>query len=447
MKKIVCLVIALCMVFCCAACAGTQQPAVDEGNTPNTPQPAVDEGNASDTPGAPADAKHVEIMFNADETWGDIVENYAKPAMAEHFPDVDIEFVPLQSTSMETLASVGELPDIWFGTCSTALIEAGFVMDMSELLGDWISENFNNPDYYRDSQDRVLAIGSGTDTFYTSVYYYNKDIFNSLNLNEPETFDDLLNICQTLLDNGYNIPISHSGWTTSVYWLEQAIMSYDPEAYLDLTANKTDFNDPRIRAAIANTQKLIDMGALGIGTVEKDATVSISEFVQGDAVIMSTYSWNSGSIAGQTSFEVGQFFLPSANEKYPSGSAYTCWGSFLNGWNVNAGTEDPELVAEILKVLVDCEAKRNFENGLVTNYIVDGDIVFANDLDAERYEMFKNVKTWGCAFYPNTLDSASQSEYFTAITEWLMDDSDLDADGFCDVMQGIWENNTFFDTF
>ena len=440
MKKIACLILALCLVFCCAACASGDQPAGNENNTPNN-------SNESNKPEANNEPKHVEIMYNRDETWADIIENYAKPAMAEQFPDVDIEFVPLQDVSMETLASVNELPDIWFGVCSTALVESGYVMDMSTLLGDWLSEKFNNPDFYRDSQGRVLALGSGTDTFYTSVYYYNKDIFNSLNLSAPETYDDLLDICQTLIDKGYAIPISHSGWTTGVYWLEQAIMSYDPEAYLDLTANKTDFNDPRIRAAIANTQKLIDMGALGIGTVEKDATVSISEFVQGDAVIMSTYSWNSGSIAGQTDFEVGQFFLPSANEKYPSGSAYTCWGSFLNGWSVNAGTKNPELVAEVMKVLVECEAKRNFDNGLITNYIVEGDVVFANELDAERYEMFKKVETWGSAFYPNTLDSACQSEYFAAITEWLMDDSELDADSFCDKMQDIWERNTFFDTF
>lgn len=83
---------------------------------------------------------------------------------------------------------------------------------------------------------------------------------------------------------------------------------------------------------------------------------------------MSTMSWNSGAIAGQTDFEVGQFFLPSANEAYPSGAAYTCWGSFLNGWSVSASTEDPELTVAVLKTLIEQEAKRNFDNGLVTNY-------------------------------------------------------------------------------
>ena len=61
--------------------------------------------------------------------------------------------------------------------------------------------------------------------------------------------------------------------------------------------------------------------------------------------------------------------------------------------------------------------------------------------------MWKGVEKWGSAFFPNALDSAAQGEYFSAVAEWLMDDSDMDADAFCDRMQEIWEANTFFDTF
>lgn len=451
MKKLICVILSLCVLLMLAACASSNSPESSENiETPpasNSTAPSDATDPAEEKEAESYDGKTIEIMYTTDVVWEDVVENYAKPAIQEAFPGLTVEFIANQGQPIETLAAVDALPDIWFGVCSDALVNSNIVMDMSTYLDQWLKDNFANPDFYRDSRGRVWTVGSGTDTFYTSVYYYNVDIFNELGLSAPETFDDLLSICQTLLDAGYTIPLSHSGWTTSVYWLEQAIMSYDPDAYTELMANKTDFNDPRIRAAIANVQKLIDMGALGIGTVEKDATVSISEFVQGDAVMMSTYSWNSGSIAGQTDFEVGQFFLPSANDKYPTGTAYTCWGSFLNGWNVDASTENPELVLEVLKVLVDAEAQRNFDNGLVTNYVVEGELTFANTLDAERYEMWKGVEKWGSAFYPNALDSAAQGEYFSAVAEWLMDDSDMDADAFCDRMQEIWEANTFFDTF
>lgn len=449
MKKVIALLLTLMMILSLAACAVA--PAKETNS--ETTAPAAQE-NTTETdvpndvaPGAEYEGKSIQIMFNSDDTWNDVIDNYAKAAIAEAFPGLNVEFVPLQDVPVETLATVGELPDIWFGTVSTAQIEAGICLDLKPYLTDWFTENFNNPNFYNDSKGRVWAVGSGTDTFYTSVYYYNKDVFAACGLEAPKNFDDLLNTCQILLDNGYDIPLSHSGWTTSVYWLEQAIVCYDPEAYADLMANKTDFNDPRIRAAIANIQQLVDMGALGIGTVEKDATASISEFVEGKAPIMSTMSWNSGAIAGQTDFEVGQFFLPSANEAYPSGAAYTCWGSFLNGWSVSASTEDPELTVAVLKTLIEQEAKRNFDNGLVTNYKVDGEIAFVNDLDADRYEMFKNVTTWGSAFYPNALDANSQTEYFSVINEWLMDDSDMTADDVCDAMQAIWEQNTFFEVF
>ena len=105
------------------------------------------------------------------------------------------------------------------------------------------------------------------------------------------------------------------------------------------------------------------------------------------------------------------------------------------------------MTVAVLKTLIEQEAKRNFDNGLVTNYKVDGEIAFVNDLDADRYEMFKNVTTWGSAFYQNALDANSQTEYFSVINEWLMDDSDMTADDVCDAMQAIWEQNTFFEVF
>lgn len=424
--------------------ADTSKTDTSVTDTSTTDTSTTDVSEADDTA---YEGKHIEIMYNTDDTWTDIVDNYAKDAVAEAFPGLDVEFVPIADVGYETLASVGDLPDIFFGTVSDALVEAEAVMDLHPYLKDWLADNFKNPDFYNDSQGRTWAVGSGTDTFYTSVYYYNKDVFAELNLSAPQSFEEFKNVCQTLVDAGYEVPLSHSYWSISLFWLEQAIVSYDPEAYADLMANKTDFNDPRIRAAVANIQEIMDMGALGKGVAEKDLTASISEFVEGNAPILATMCWNSGAVAGNTSFDVGVFYFPTANENVANGTAYTCWGSFLNGWAVNAKTEDPELTVEVLKVLVDAEAHRNFDNGLITNYVVEGNVQFANDLDAERYELFKKVESWGTAFYPNALDSNALSEYYDVLTEWLADDSTMDADGFCDAMQTVWENNTFFEKF
>lgn len=447
MKKILCMLMALCMVFSLVACAEEKpvQETPDNGTEPVAEAPE----NNQEAESAPVsyEGKSVEIYYNTDATWTDIVDNYAKAAVAEAFPGLEVVFTPLQDVPYETLAAVGELPDIFFGTVSSALMESGCVLDLRPYMSDWLNENFTNPNFYNDSKEHVWAVGSGTDTFYTSVYYYNKDVFADLGLSAPQTFEEFKNVCQTLVDAGWEIPVSHSYWSASLFWLEQAIVSYDPQAYADLMANKTDFNDPRIRAAVANVQEIMDMGALGKGVAEKDLTASISEFVEGDAAILATMCWNSGAVAGQTDFDVGVFYFPTANAEVANGTAYTCWGSFLNGWSVNAATEDPELTVEVLKVLVDAEAKRNFDNGLITNYIVEGDVQFANDLDAERYELFKKVENWGTAFYPNALDSDALGGYYDALTLWLADDSTMDADGFCDAMQTVWENNRFFELF
>ena len=171
MKRVIALLLTLMMILSLAACAAA--PAKETNS--ETTAPAAQE-NTTETdvpndvaPGAEYEGKSIQIMFNSDDTWNDVIDNYAKAAIAEAFPGLNVEFVPLQDVPVETLATVGELPDIWFGTVSTAQIEAGICLDLKPYLSDWFTENFNNPNFYNDSKGRVWAVGSGTDTFYTSI--------------------------------------------------------------------------------------------------------------------------------------------------------------------------------------------------------------------------------------------------------------------------------------
>ena len=136
MKKVIALLLTLMMILSLAACAAA--PARETNS--ETTAPAAQE-NTTETdvpndvaPGAEYEGKSIQIMFNSDDTWNDVIDNYAKAAIAEEFPGLNVEFVPLQDVPVETLATVGELPDIWFGTVSTAQIEAGICFVIGSIV-------------------------------------------------------------------------------------------------------------------------------------------------------------------------------------------------------------------------------------------------------------------------------------------------------------------------
>ena len=60
--------------------------------------------------------------------------------------------------------------------------------------------------------------------------YYNKDIFDKYGLTEPETWDELIEICDTLVANGVT-PFALSGLDANgiQLWFNTMMTSYSPE--------------------------------------------------------------------------------------------------------------------------------------------------------------------------------------------------------------------------
>ena len=80
MKKVIALLLTLMMILSLAACAAA--PAKETNS--ETTAPAAQE-NTTETdvpndvaPGAEYEGKSIQIMFNSDDTWNDVIDNYAK---------------------------------------------------------------------------------------------------------------------------------------------------------------------------------------------------------------------------------------------------------------------------------------------------------------------------------------------------------------------------------
>lgn len=100
----------------------------------------------------------------------------------------------------------------------------------------------------------------------TSQFWYNKDMFAEVGAEPPATWDDLLNVCQTLLDNGY-APIAAESDIQfyQIDYLTYQIARYKGVGFLQQTiADKTGemWKDPVYLQAAQNMRTLWDKGCI-----------------------------------------------------------------------------------------------------------------------------------------------------------------------------------------
>ncbi len=335
------------------------------------------------------------------------------------------------------------MPDIYYGAINTELLGAGLYLNLDEIIDKaWLDENYSNIGFYTAPNGHIYTLGSGADAYYTGTWYYNKDEFAKHGLSVPTNFDELLNVCKTLKEAGYERPVTWCLGVQQQTFLQEALLMLCPEVIDDLCANKTDFNDQRIIDAFAKFQELIDLDCFGKGNAELDETAACALFAAGDSPLLYTFSWDGGLLNDAcTNFNAGCFMTV--------GGHASGYGSFATGWQVTRDAEKPEIAADVLKVLLLAEAQRNHDNGIVTNIKVDGDIEFVNQLAADRDVLYHQVENWHSFVMWNAFDFAGiVNAVMLPVANFALEDVDYTMEDYRLNLQNYWENtNTFFNAY
>ncbi|WP_246052157.1 ABC transporter substrate-binding protein [Desulfobotulus mexicanus] len=141
----------------------------------------------------------------------------------------------------------------WHGDRVRDLVEKNLVTDLSEL---WE----RHAEYYPPSIRQSYTHENKVYGFPYSIEYwpiwYNKKIFERLDLEIPETWEDFIKICETLKKNGITPILSslqHSWYAT--IWFSQLLMGEDPDYYLQFCRNC--FKDQKVRKAMTIWQDMI----------------------------------------------------------------------------------------------------------------------------------------------------------------------------------------------
>lgn len=235
-------------------------------------------------------SEHPNIKVNWETIGGGKISEVIKTRLAAGGDNVDL-ITPLRPDYLQ-LAKTGQLVDLsdlpYLNNYNSAVIEGGKV-------------------------DGKLYALSLSMNFY--VTWYNKTMFDKLNLKEPTNWEEFLAVCEALKQAG-EVPIvigskdygENNHFSTIPYG---SLLSDDPTWVQKVSKGETKWTDPKSIEAMERYKLLSDKGyfmegALGIG---KDQAYQI--FYQGKAAMISQQVGVIEFLAANTpEFEVGAFAPP-----------------------------------------------------------------------------------------------------------------------------------------
>lgn len=182
----------------------------------------------------------------------------AKMATGQIFIPVSSQTTDLFISQMGANLPTQKAPALftwWSGSRVADLVEKGLVQDLTQL---WDRHKDSYPAAIRLSytqEDRIYGFPYSVE--YWPVWY-NKAIFERLNLRPPQSWEAFIEICEILKKEG--IPPLLSSLQLSWYatiWFSQLLMNEDPEFYMQLCHEKECYSDPRIEKIMSLWQDML----------------------------------------------------------------------------------------------------------------------------------------------------------------------------------------------
>ena len=256
-------------------------------------------------------------------------------------PGVKIEKVVMTGDSrpqfLKNMLASGNMPDINIDPADLAKTDGVYAEVPEELLAGY--------------EEDVIPTYNGKHTLIPAYRalraqcYYHKDQFREAGITEePETWEEFLEVCRKLKDAG-KTPLMGAGssdiWATGFgFWTGVAnseIMARYPDFNEQIRNGRLSWTDPVITDTLNEWKKLIDAGYYHKGSLSFSSTQAAGEFKSGAAAMYMDGAWSAISYdeEGITTEEIGVFVMP-----VPSGAKTYC--TMPQYWAVSESCKNKE---------------------------------------------------------------------------------------------------------
>jgi multiple sugar transport system substrate-binding protein len=205
-------------------------------------------------------------------------------------------------------------PDLFTWTTGHRLneiVQEGVIADTTELWdraianGD-LSESLR-PYYTIDDRQYCVPLNVAY-----WVMFYNKHVFDEHGLEPPTTWDEFINVADTLKENGVT-PFYHTSVLFSFVWFQQLLVGSDPALYEALSNGTASYTDPGVVAVMEEWKQMIDNGYF---SDPGDQTDPAAQLKSGDVAMGNWGTWFNTSMTQQEMVpgeDYGMFFIPNRN--------------------------------------------------------------------------------------------------------------------------------------
>lgn len=398
MKKLLSLLLAAVMVLSLAACAGKSDTTTTVGDT-NEATEKISTSNKAKTYhilSGSAESEAVNIVFNT------IVKRY----QAEVNPDFNVEYESITSTAdlwqkLQMYYTANTLPDIFAisnGTLSEEMIKNNKLVNITDALTEAGHMEDVVPslvDYFTSEDGQMYMFPS---TFSSEFFVYRKPIFEKYGLQVPTTWEEFLDVCQKLKDNGEYAYVMRGA--DYVQFLRFASFptwtTYGRDYVKGLAAGKYTYSEGDLSMYAAELlQKLGTSGYFVPGFESMTLSDVVDTFMSGTGAMMyanANYVYKLSELydAG----EIGWFAVPTVEGKQGTGSTIPTHGG--KAWAVNADSyaNDPVL-QDFLKYFFDHVDQASYDTGVLSWYNTEAPAgTLGNMMGDISKEMKKQEVSW-----------------------------------------------------
>ncbi|OIJ21273.1 hypothetical protein BKP45_00365 [Anaerobacillus alkalidiazotrophicus] len=305
-------------------------------------------GSASDDGGVTT-IEFFQVKSEAVQTFNHLIEKFE-----EENPTIKVEqnTVPDGMTVLKTRFSTNDIPDVFI----TYPIEADYVLRANnDYLLDVTDEPFIkklNEDIQNRyiENDRMYGVALSLNA---NGVLYNKEIFAEHGVEVPQTWDELLEVMETLQASGETPVImgSQEPWTSSVFNLNLIAQQFGPEYWESMNAgNETIVGDARWEAA---AQKMLDvLGFAQRDYMGTDYAQANSAFANGEGAMYVMGAWVVPALRDMNpnfDEEFGYFPFPQTNNPDEN---VTISGVDV-GLSISADTKHPDEALKFVEFLID----------------------------------------------------------------------------------------------
>lgn len=370
----------------------------------------------------------VLTCFNYFTAEGAVFAERFPEAVKEQFPNVTIEMEIIEWNKMhptiEARFAANEVPDIMVLKSQDIPTYAptGNLMD---LTGQPFLDNVIEL-----SRQSIIIDGREYGIPYNALYqgvFYNREIFSEKNLSIPQTYDELIKICEKLESQGITPFSTHlmDVWHIANMTMQFAmveVFNKNPNWGYDLFDGKVSFSTSDEYRRVFEIMKDIRKYTFE-DTFTYDQMKAVELFAKGEAAMMVTGTWNCDIIERfNPKLDYGIFPFPGRDSetKLLFEPNYT--------WAGSSRSENKELILKILEfIATDKELARYCAETSKTQSMIKGvDIISHNSISSDINKYIRANKVVDVNIGNIQIKWDYQEEYSRYIQEWLLDKITLD---------------------